>query len=143
MVKGEDMGETIPEVSPYWPGELGSGAGAEGYTNVALQLTSDDVYAEQSATLHEGSAWRAIDGNSKGKYWDWRSVTYTASSGHQWWRVHLGRNYKINTIVIYNRVESPTRLNSARVNIVMNILDLAPLTLLVVLSLITVQLIHN
>lgn len=69
-------------------------------TNVALNKT-----AIQSTTDFGGSASRAVDGNTSGRYGD-RSVTHTrGAAGNHWWRVDLGAVYDISQINVFNRTD--------------------------------------
>lgn len=68
-------------------------------TNIALGKT-----AEQSSTLY-GTVSRAIDGNTSG-VWRQGSVTHTKNTYQPWWQVHLGGDYAIGDIKIWNRTDS-------------------------------------
>ncbi len=72
---------------------------SSGGTNLALGKT-----AEQLSTSYGGSASRAVDGDTNGK-WSNGSVTHTNNQLRPWWQVRLGANYKIGTIKIWNRTD--------------------------------------
>ncbi len=72
---------------------------SSGGTNLALGKT-----AEQLSTSYGGSASRAVDGDTNGK-WSNGSVTHTNNQLRPWWQVQLGANYKIGTIKIWNRTD--------------------------------------
>lgn len=61
--------------------------------------------AEQSSTSHNGSASRAVDGNTNGVY-SARSVTHTRTSSQPWWQVDLGDQASVDNIVLFNRTNS-------------------------------------
>jgi RHS repeat-associated protein len=76
-------------------------------TNFAL-----NKIATQSSTHSSGAvASRAVDGNTNGVFAN-GSVTHTNSDVNAWWHVDLGQAQSINTIKIWNRVESPERLTN-------------------------------
>jgi RHS repeat-associated protein len=76
-------------------------------TNFALNKT-----ATQSSTHASGAvASRAVDGNTDGVFVN-GSVTHTLNDLNAWWQVDLGQVQSINTLKIWNRVESPERLTS-------------------------------
>ena len=64
---------------------------------------------EQSSTAFGGSATRAVDGNTNGRY-SARSVTHTRSSAQQpWWQVDLTGQASIDNIELFNRTDSCCR----------------------------------
>ncbi|MFO1019194.1 MAG: DUF1553 domain-containing protein [Planctomycetales bacterium] len=69
--------------------------------------------AKQSSTAG-GEARRAIDGNTDGDYHK-DSVTHTETEENPWWEVDLGKEQKIDRIVVWNRTavnaEVTNRLN--------------------------------
>ncbi len=83
-----------------------------GTTNVAL-----GGQARQSSTAFDGLARLAIDGNTDGRYEQAHSTTHTSQSTDPWWEVDLGRVEEIDRVVIWNRVESPERLDGVRVRL--------------------------
>lgn len=67
--------------------------------------------ATQSSTAYNGSASRAVDGNTDGAYTS-NSTTHTNSEAGTWWKVDLGANYSINNIKVFGRdYECSDRLN--------------------------------
>ena len=68
-------------------------------TNVALGKP-----ATQSTTAFGGDASRAVDGNTSGQWGD-GSVTHTQDERYAWWEVDLGAVYKLDRIVIWNRMD--------------------------------------
>ncbi|XP_063690823.1 fucolectin-6-like [Bolinopsis microptera] len=79
-------------------------------------IDSDDRQASQSSTpYNHGDAARAIDGNTANVY-SQGSCTHTSDGSPQWWKVDLGAIYKVNKVVIYNRMECcGDRLDGAQV----------------------------
>ncbi|MBU2951460.1 discoidin domain-containing protein [Tamlana agarivorans] len=67
--------------------------------NLALNGT-----ATQSSTSNNGSASRAIDGNTNGK-WSAGSVTHTDTEDNAWWELYLDSESTVEEIVIYNRTD--------------------------------------
>lgn len=95
-----------------WPGEM-----VGDYTNVALnnQAVNKVDTAEQSSTHGDYYARRANDGNRNGRLGD-RSVTHTGRSGLQYWKVDLGRVYKIDHLILFGRTDCCSdRIEGARV----------------------------
>ncbi len=74
--------------------------------------------AAQSSTDFEGTAERALDGNTSGKYTD-NSTTHTSISTDPWWEVDVGKVAFIDKIVVWNRTdgEVTSRLSGARLSI--------------------------
>ncbi len=73
--------------------------------------------ASQSSTAYEGSAERAIDGNTDAHF-DSHSITHTESESYPWWQVDLGAAEAIGRIEIWNRADQTgTRLAHAVVEI--------------------------
>ena len=69
--------------------------------------------ATQSSTAYGGAASRAIDGNTSGRFAD-NGQTHTAEgTTNPWWQLDLGREFSIDSIVIYNRTDGNlgSRLN--------------------------------
>jgi len=60
--------------------------------------------ASQSSTTHNGSAARAVDGNTDGKFTA-NSVTHTDTTAQAWWQVDLGAIRKIGEVVLFNRTD--------------------------------------
>lgn len=60
--------------------------------------------ARQSSTGHGGSASRAVDGNTNGRYFS-GSTTHTVESANPWWEVDLGGYYEISGVEIWNRTD--------------------------------------
>ena len=84
--------------------------------NLALAGT-----ASQSSTGYSGSASRAIDGNTNGRYNN-GSVTHTANSdGSPWWQVDLGTTKNIGEIRLFNRTDCcSNRLSNFTVSVLNN-----------------------
>lgn len=117
MVKKEDI-DTVP-ATVTWPGEM-----RDGFTNVALHgmFAEGNNTATQSSTAHSGEASRANDGNTDGRYWV-KSVTHTNHAGHNWWKVDLGRVYRIHHVSIYGRTDCcQDRINGARVSYIIKLI---------------------
>ena len=72
--------------------------------------------ASQSSLHSTGFAYNAIDGNRASK-WAEASCTATACESNPWWRLDLRRVYKVFSVAITNRYETPTRLNGAEIHI--------------------------
>ena len=74
--------------------------------------------ATQSSTSLEGTAERAIDGNTSGKFSE-NSTTHSETSTDPWWEVDLGKASAIDKIVVWNRTdeEVASRLTGARLTI--------------------------
>ena len=64
--------------------------------------------ASQSSTSHNGSASRAIDGNSNGIY-QAASTTHTTTQAQPWWQVDLGSINNISHVNLYNRTDDCCR----------------------------------
>ena len=79
--------------------------------NIALKKP-----AKQSSTAYDGDAKRAVDGNTSGVY-SKNSVTHTSGSDKPWWEVDLTANSEIDEILLFNRSESPERLNNVKVTV--------------------------
>jgi putative heme-binding domain-containing protein len=61
--------------------------------------------ASQKNTAHGGAARRAIDGETSGHYEE-RGQSHTQeNTPNPWWEVDLGREFPVDTIVIYNRTD--------------------------------------
>ncbi|XP_043972205.1 uncharacterized protein LOC122830697 [Gambusia affinis] len=76
------------------------------------------VYGKASqSTVYPGAlAYYAIDGN-RAALWSQSSCSATNNDFNPWWRLDLGRTYKVFKIHITNRVEYPTRINGAEIRI--------------------------
>jgi putative heme-binding domain-containing protein len=61
--------------------------------------------ATQSSTAYGGVAARAIDGNKSGRYGDGGQTHTEEDTPNPWWEVDLGKEYPIESIVIYNRTD--------------------------------------
>ncbi|MDA1137477.1 MAG: GDSL-type esterase/lipase family protein [Planctomycetota bacterium] len=74
--------------------------------------------AQQSSIAHNGSAHRAIDGNTDGIYGRGTS-THTDDEDNPWWEVDLGGVYPIDSITIWNRTEENLgdRLNNFKLTV--------------------------
>ncbi len=73
--------------------------------------------ATQSTTCNSGSASRAVDGNTDGKYAS-NSTTHTCSNKkNPWWEVDLKKLYQVEKVIIWNRVEAPQRLSNYKVEL--------------------------
>ena len=70
-------------------------------TNVALNKKP-----KQSSIDFGGSAKRAVDGNTDGKY-SKNSVTHTnrRKNSPEYWEVNLNKDFEISKVVIYNRTD--------------------------------------
>ncbi len=68
--------------------------------NVALHKP-----ATQIGTTNGGVASRAVDGN-KNKYWRYGGITHTGGRKNPWWEVDLTKEYTIDKIVVYSRMDS-------------------------------------
>lgn len=87
--------------------EVQVGVGAEG---VGPNLAQGRVVA-QSSTFPNGEAYRAVDGNTDGNFFD-GSVSSTNGDVFAWWEVDLSVSAAIQFITIWNRTDgSQDRLN--------------------------------
>jgi len=78
--------------------------------------------ARQSSTAHGGTAQKAIDGNTSGRYGD-GGQTHTRERGRNpWWEVDLGAEYPIEAIVVWNRTDSRQLTNRLN-NFTLSVLD--------------------
>jgi len=84
-------GTAPPRLVVKWDGPVGE--------NVAQGKT-----ATQSSTGWDGTADKAVDGNTDGVYSD-GSVTHTQYNSHAWWQVDLDGLYQIDAIEIWNRMD--------------------------------------
>ena len=74
--------------------------------------------ASQSSTSYNGSASRAIDGNTDGTYQN-ASVTHTLAQSRPSWRVDWSDSYEIDEIKIFNRTDCCTfRLSNFTVSVI-------------------------
>mmetsp|Transcript_6318 Transcript_6318/g.9727 ORF Transcript_6318/g.9727 Transcript_6318/m.9727 type:complete len:597 (+) Transcript_6318:84-1874(+) len=72
----------------------------------------------QSSTIHGGVSSLAVDGNANGYFFAGHSVTHTKwADSPCWWQVDLIEIVKIDTVVIYNRLDDCCRefINKAMV----------------------------
>jgi formylglycine-generating enzyme required for sulfatase activity len=84
-----------------------------GGVNVALKGR-----AIQNKTSHGGVAERAIDGN-KNTRWAGGSITHTPENQpNPWWEVDLRKEFPIERVVVWNRIEEVARLKDASVMII-------------------------
>jgi hypothetical protein len=85
-----------------------------GNENVARQ-----GQATQSSTDYQGTADKAIDGNTEGDFYKANSVTHTRVENDPWWEVRLNAPKSIDKIVLWNRTDGGLqgRLAGARVQI--------------------------
>ena len=74
--------------------------------------------AVQSSTDFGGNATRAVDGDRTSNYKD-GSITHTAESDSPWWYVDLGDAYRVEQVIIWNRLEDccSERLSFAKVRL--------------------------
>ncbi len=73
----------------------------QGSMNVAPQGV-----ATQSSTALDGTASKAIDGNTDGRYAEAKSTTHTALSDDPWWEVDLKTRQPIDRLVVWNRTDN-------------------------------------
>ncbi|CAM4630637.1 unnamed protein product [Leuciscus chuanchicus] len=80
--------------------------------NLALRAT-----AFQSSTLGGAVARKAVDGN-RNSIWDGGSCSRTDRDRNPWWRVDLGKAYKVTRVIITNRGDCyAERINGAQIRI--------------------------
>jgi len=84
-------------------GWFGSMCDQQQPTNIARQGT-----ASQSSTCWGGPASRAIDGNTN-QYWGSNTITHTCQEQSAWWKVDLGSEKVIGTVILYNRWDENNR----------------------------------
>ncbi len=77
--------------------------------------------ASQSSTSNGGVASRAIDGNKSGNFNDKGQTHTVEGTTDPWWEVDLGKDYAIESIVIFNRTDG--NLGSRLNNFTLRILD--------------------
>lgn len=83
----------------------GSNIGSSSYMN----LLSQNKFATQSAVKHDGHPMKAVDGLTSGE-WGRKTSIYTGGQPRQsWWKVDLKTAYRINLIVIHNRIDGGER----------------------------------
>lgn len=70
----------------------------------------------QSTDLGGWPSWKAVDGVQSGGIWD---ITHTATGDQApWWRLNLGQEQLVGSIVVYNRTDCCSeRLNGATVEL--------------------------
>jgi hypothetical protein len=75
--------------------------------------------AEQSSTAYSGTAARAIDGNTDGRYSLANSTTHTSGEDSPWWEVRLAEPSAIERIRVWNRTDKGVegRLANFRVQV--------------------------
>ena len=61
--------------------------------------------ARQSSTGYGGTAQLAVDGNTDGNYLS-GSTTHTNDEKNPWWEVDLGAAYKLENVLVYNRIDA-------------------------------------
>ena len=73
--------------------------------------------ATQISTDYGGDAPRGIDGNTNGDY-KANSTTHTAATDNPWWEVDLGKEFPIEQIVLWNRMDgdTPSRLSPFKIS---------------------------
>lgn len=85
--------------------------GHKGAAKCRSRLVSFHKKARQSSTTHGGSASRAVDGNTNGRYAR-GSCTHTARTKRPWWRVDLRKMRRVRKVVVWNRQDCcSSRLN--------------------------------
>ncbi|MGJ8634238.1 MAG: galactose-binding domain-containing protein [Luteolibacter sp.] len=73
--------------------------------------------ASQSSTKYWGVASRAIDGNTSGVWGD-STTTHTSNTAGSWWKLDLGEDREIGSIVLWNRDgNAGKRLSNYRISI--------------------------
>ena len=77
----------------------GSGTDCNNPTNISV-----NKIATQSSTQQNGSADRAVDGNTDGSFWSGH-VTLTSWENRPWWELDLGSVQDISDIKIWNRTD--------------------------------------
>lgn len=68
------------------------------YTNIAKSKST-----AQSSTAHNGVSSRGVDGWEDETHWNSASCTHTKTEALNWWKVYLGAEYHIHSIVISGR----------------------------------------
>ncbi|MEX2176553.1 MAG: DUF1553 domain-containing protein [Pirellulaceae bacterium] len=89
-----------------------------GEENVALNRA-----ATQSSVSFGGAAELAIDGNSKGNFFESKSVTHTNQEANPWWEVDLGQDRPIERIAVWNRTDGGGTIGSRLAGYKVQILD--------------------
>jgi hypothetical protein len=69
-------------------------------TNVALGKPTN-----MSSYEFDFDGWKGVDGDTN-QFWDGNSCFHTDSDHKSWWRVDLGKIFRIVRVVLYNRVDS-------------------------------------
>ena len=77
-----------------------------------LFCTADQPLIQMNMALNKATSQRqtyataraeyGVDGNNNGEYLD-NSCTHSIWDTETWWQVDLGSNYRIHSVVIYNR----------------------------------------
>uniref|UniRef100_A0A3B4T626 F5/8 type C domain-containing protein n=1 Tax=Seriola dumerili TaxID=41447 RepID=A0A3B4T626_SERDU len=104
VLPGVDKTLTLCEVEVY------------GYRSPTGENLAIQGKATQSSLYSTGIAYNAIDGN-RGTNWDQASCTHTNYNLNAWWRVDLGKTFKVFSVTITNRDTYPQRLNGAEIRI--------------------------
>ena len=102
---GKQRTLTLAEVEVYSDGK-----------NVARQGK-----ATQINTAHGGVAARAIDGNTNGTFGDGGQTHTQEGTDDAWWEVDLGREFPIESVVVFNRTDGS--LGSRLANFTLKVLD--------------------
>ena len=73
--------------------------------------------ASQVSVDYDGSATKAIDGNTNGDYFGGMSTIHTKQEKNPWWEVDLGATMTIDKVVVWNRTDGDlfNRMKSCRV----------------------------
>jgi len=81
-------------------------------------VITDQAVATQVSKCYGGSASRAIDGNTEGRWWK-GSVMHTCNNASPWWQVDLGRDGVVIThVYVYNRTDCcKNRLRNTKLEI--------------------------
>ena len=75
-------------------------------------LATGGMATQSSNYMIEGSAYKAIDGNTNGT-WAGNSLTHTNNDSQAWWQVDLGFVARIDQIKLWNRTDCcPDRLSN-------------------------------
>ena len=92
-------------------------------TSCALENLSFEKNAVQSSTEFGGVASRAVDGNTLGVFAN-ASITHTALGDNPWWYVDLDGAFRIEEVVIWNRLDCCSdRLSGAVVRLLTSLSD--------------------
>ena len=98
-----------------WWYEYGPEAYPDSWVPLGINLAQGRA-ASQSSTWANGTphgdAWRAVDGETKGTYYD-GSVSCTYSDPYAWWQVDMGGKQWMDAIQIWNRTDTPYNARTA------------------------------